>query len=200
MKGKVQYLPIDQLSELDKNPRYIKEVDFETLCQSLIDNPDYFEARPIIVSNRTGQNVIIAGNQRFKAASHIGLKKVPVYIMEGLTQEKERELVIRDNVSNGHWDWDMLANDNWNEQDLREWGLDVPFVDLDVDFDEPVEKEKEQSTDPSEGDMPQLCIIMLEYTEDEHAQVKDALSKLSATPEGAIWDMLLAKGLVEERE
>ena len=46
--------------------------------------------------------------------------------MEGLTEEEEREIIIRDNISNGEWDWDILANE-WDKEELEEWGLDVQF-------------------------------------------------------------------------
>ena len=36
------------------NPRTIKKDQFEKLKKSIQDNADYFEARPIILSDRTG--------------------------------------------------------------------------------------------------------------------------------------------------
>lgn len=40
--------------------------------------------------------------------------------------------MIRDNIENGEWDYDLLAND-WDAEDLSEWGLDDvgEFVDTD---------------------------------------------------------------------
>lgn len=43
--------------------------------------------------------------------------------MEWLTEEQEREIIIRDNVSNGDWDMDMLANE-WDPIQLKDWGVD----------------------------------------------------------------------------
>lgn len=123
IKSKVQYLPVDEVFEYKGNPRTIKKADFERLKKSLKDNPDYFEARPLIISNRTGKNIIIAGNQRAKAAVEIGLKEVPAVIIKGLTYEREREIMIRDNVSNGDWDFDILANE-FDIDDLEKWGVD----------------------------------------------------------------------------
>ena len=37
---------------------------------------------------------------------------------------KQREFIIKDNVSGGEWDWDMLANE-WESEELEEWGIDV---------------------------------------------------------------------------
>lgn len=124
-KAQVVYRNLSELHELPGNPRTIKKDQFEKLKKSLTDNADYFEARPIILSNRTGELVIIAGNQRYKAAKAIGLQQVPTILLEGLTEEREREIVIRDNVENGDWDMDALANE-WNAQDLLDWGVDLP--------------------------------------------------------------------------
>lgn len=100
-KAQVTYRNIAELKELPGNPRTISKKQFETLKTSLKDNQDYFEARPIILSNRTGELVILAGNQRYKAAKSIGMTQVPTILLEGLTEEREREIVIRDNVENG---------------------------------------------------------------------------------------------------
>lgn len=131
-KTSIQYRPIAELHELKGNPRIIKKDQFEKLKTSIKNNQDYFEARPCILSNRTGIFVVIAGNQRLKAAQAVGLKEVPTVLLEGLTEEREREIIARDNVENGEWDYDILANE-WDANDLAEWGVSaiVPKIDWD---------------------------------------------------------------------
>ena len=124
-KAQVEYRAVADLKELPGNPRTIKKDQFEKLKQSIKDNADYFEARPIILSDRTGELVILAGNQRYKAAKAIGLKEVPTILLPNLTEEREKEIIIRDNVENGDWDFDILANE-WNEEELDAWGVDLP--------------------------------------------------------------------------
>ena len=133
--AQVEYRPIKDLKELPGNPRTIKKDQFEKLKQSIKDNADYFEARPIILSDRTGELVILAGNQRYKAAKAIGLKEVPTILLPNLTEKREKEIIIRDNVENGDWDMDILANE-WDPAELEEWGVDVPEVKLPEDQDE----------------------------------------------------------------
>jgi ParB-like chromosome segregation protein Spo0J len=87
----MQYRKLTEIKKLPGNPRIIRDKQFKTLCDSIRDNPKYFEARPIILSNRTGELVIIAGNQRYEAAKFLKLKEVPTYLIEGLTEAKERE-------------------------------------------------------------------------------------------------------------
>tara|TARA_R100001244_G_C5155158_1_gene130272 strand:+ start:203 stop:784 length:582 start_codon:yes stop_codon:yes gene_type:complete len=129
----MKYTKIKELKKLPNNPRTIKNLDFEKLCASIQNNPDYFEARPLILSDRTGELIIIAGNQRYEAAQHLKLKEVPTYLLKDLTEEREKEIIIRDNISNGEWDWDKLAND-WDSVDLKDWGLDVWQAPEDVDY------------------------------------------------------------------
>lgn len=118
----MKYRKLSELTKLENNPRTITEKDFEKLKTSIKDNKDYFEARPLILSNRTGQLVIIGGNQRYEASKALGLDEVPTYLLENLTEEKEREIIIRDNVNNGEFDWSILANE-WEQEKLEEWGL-----------------------------------------------------------------------------
>jgi DNA modification methylase len=121
----MEYRALDSLKKHPKNPRTIKDDSFKKLVKSIDENPDYFEARPIILSDRTGELIILAGNQRYAAAKEIGIKNVPTVLMPAMTEEKEKEIMIRDNISNGDWDYDMLSAD-WDSSDLQDWGLDVP--------------------------------------------------------------------------
>jgi hypothetical protein len=36
--------------------------------------------------------------------------------------------MIKDNISAGEWDQDMLANDGWDEELLQDWGVDIPTI------------------------------------------------------------------------
>lgn len=124
-KAQIEYKPLGALRELPGNPRTIKKDQFEKLKTSLQNNADYFEARPLILSDRTGELVILAGNQRYKAAKALGMTEVPTITLHGLTEEREREIIIRDNVNNGEWDMDALANE-WDAGQLQDWGVDLP--------------------------------------------------------------------------
>lgn len=71
----------------------------------------------------------------------MGLSEVPTFLLENLTEEKEREIIIRDNVENGEWDMDLLANE-WDEGLLKDWGVNINW---DEGIDEVVEKASEGS-------------------------------------------------------
>lgn len=48
----------------------------------------------------------------------------PVIRASELTDEEQREFIIKDNVGYGEWDMDALANE-WDNAELADWGLDV---------------------------------------------------------------------------
>lgn len=104
----IVYRDVEGLVLLEDNPRKISDEQMERLKESIDKNPDYFECRPVILSDRTGELVVIAGNQRVKAATAIGLKAVPTILLSGLSEEREKEIIIRDNVNNGEW-YDLIA-------------------------------------------------------------------------------------------
>jgi site-specific DNA-methyltransferase (adenine-specific) len=62
---------------------------------------------------------------RLKACKEAGLKEIPIIKAEDLTEEQQREFIIKDNVGYGEWDWELIANE-WDIQKLNDWGLDIP--------------------------------------------------------------------------
>jgi hypothetical protein len=53
------------------------------------------------------------------------MTEVPVHILpQGLSIDKLKEIVIKDNGSFGEWDMDMLANE-WDDLPLTQWGVPV---------------------------------------------------------------------------
>ena len=45
-----------------------------------------------------------------------------------MTEEEQREFVIKDNVGFGEWNFDVLANE-WDDVQLTEWGMNLPQPD-----------------------------------------------------------------------
>jgi len=122
---KIDRVPIDRVSVNPGNPRLIKDEAYRRLVKSLQDCPRLLEARPLLCSNRTGGLVCLGGNMRLRAAQELGYREVPVVVMDGLTEEQEREIAIKDNGQFGEWDSDVLANE-WSDLPLVEWGVNMP--------------------------------------------------------------------------
>jgi hypothetical protein len=80
------------------------------------------EIRPIVVNT---DMIVLGGNMRLKACKEAGIKEVPIIIADNLTEEQQREFLIKDNVSGGEWDWTLLQE--WDAEELTEWGVDIPY-------------------------------------------------------------------------
>jgi DNA modification methylase len=119
---RAEIVKISDVKVNPNNPRLIKDDKFAKLVQSIKDLPQMLAIRPIVVNT---DMVVLGGNMRLKACKEAGLKEVPIIIADNLTEEQQREFLIKDNVSGGEWDWQMLAND-WDTEQLNEWGLDIP--------------------------------------------------------------------------
>jgi hypothetical protein len=113
---------ISEIKLNPNNPRLIKDDKFEKLVKSIKEFPEMLDIRPIVVNS---DMVILGGNMRFKACKEAGLKEIPVIVADNLTEEQQREFLIKDNTSGGEWDFEILANE-WDVEQLEDWGLDMP--------------------------------------------------------------------------
>lgn len=111
-----QKVKISEVKINPNNPRLIKDDKFKKLVQSVKDFPEMLEIRPIVVN---ADMVVLGGNMRLKACKEAGIKEVPIIIADNLTEEQQREFLIKDNVSGGEWDWEVLANE-WDSEELTE--------------------------------------------------------------------------------
>ncbi len=126
---KIETIQISKIKLNPNNPRLIKDDKFTKLVQSIKDFPEMLNIRPIVVNE---DMIILGGNMRFKACKEAGLKEVPIIKASGLSAEKQREFLIKDNVSGGEWDWGLLQE--WDSLELESWGLDLPSFAADVDY------------------------------------------------------------------
>ena len=113
---------ISDIRENPNNPRLIKDDKFKKLVQSIKDFPQMLAIRPIVVN---ADMTVLGGNMRLKACKEAGLEKVPVIMANYLTEEQQKEFIIKDNVGFGEWDWEMIANE-WDSQQVTDWGMDIP--------------------------------------------------------------------------
>jgi ParB-like chromosome segregation protein Spo0J len=129
MPGREMVMLVSQIKPNPNNPRLIKDDKFKKLVQSIKDFPDMLNKRPIVVNK---DMIVLGGNMRLKACIEAGMKDVPVIVADW-SEEQQREFIIKDNVSGGEWDWDVLANE-WDADQLTEWGLDVPIFEQSGDI------------------------------------------------------------------
>jgi hypothetical protein len=124
---------LGELIEWDRNPRQLNQHDAEHLKKSL----DAFGvADPLMVNT---DNKIIGGHMRRRVMLRSGYRPddvVDVRVPDReLTDREAEELAIRLNKNSGSWDFDALAN-NFELDDLLDWGFEKRELDLDLWADE----------------------------------------------------------------
>lgn len=115
-----------ELKPAPYNPRQSTKKQEDQLKQSL---EKFGMVEPIIFNKRSGY--IVGGHFRVRELRKLGYKEIECVIVD-LDEQDERELNVRLNANTGEFDWDILANE-FDANDLNDWGLDVPVFD---DFDE----------------------------------------------------------------
>lgn len=145
---------IDELTPTENNPRQISKQDFENLKKSMKEFPEMREIRKVVVDEN---NRILGGHMRIKALKELGESEVPVDKVYGLTEKQKRRFVVQDNIQNGEWDMDELAN-SWSDLPLDEWGIGVEWdtSEQEVVEDEAPEVDDIEPADSVEGGVYQL--------------------------------------------
>ena len=160
---------ISAIKRNPNNPRILKDDKFVKLTQSIKDFPQMLDIRPIVVND---DMVVLGGNMRLKACKEAGLKEVPVIKVKDLTEEQQREFIIKDNVGFGEWDWDLLANE-WDTALLDDWGLELG-IDLNAD-------DFGEDFDLSDGDKEPFQQITFTLADEQAERVKAILADVKKT-------------------
>jgi ParB-like nuclease domain len=156
----IQNVQINQVKANPNNPRIIKDDKFAKLVKSITDFPQMLNLRPIVVND---DMVVLGGNMRLKACKEAGLKEIPIIKASELTEQQQKEFIVKDNVGYGEWDWDDLAN-NWDAEELTEWGLDVwtnSISDELLTIDDTIDESKDSSPKITDEGYSLFEIVML---------------------------------------
>jgi len=122
-KSEIIIMKLSEIKYNPDNPRLIKDDKFKKLVASIKEFPEMLKIRPVVINKG---NMILGGNMRLKACQEAGLKEIPVIKVDNLTPEQEKEFIIKDNISFGEWNFDILTNE-WEKDSLNEWGMDLPI-------------------------------------------------------------------------
>ena len=137
----IKKVKIAEVKPNPNNPRLIKDDKFRKLVKSIQEFPDMLSVRPIVVNK---DMVVLGGNMRLKAIKEAGYKDIAVEIVDW-SEDQQKEFIVKDNASFGEWNWDDLAN-NWDEEQLVEWGIDTWVSKSNDDLLELDAKTEEEST------------------------------------------------------
>lgn len=72
-----------------------------------------------IAKSKAEQDALLAYWAEWLAEPYIN-----AIVIDNFSEAEQKEFIIKDNVSFGKWDWDMLANE-WDTSELEDWGMDV---------------------------------------------------------------------------
>ena len=141
-----------QIVGIPKNPRYLKGEEHDKLKKSLKDSPELLQYKPLMVyAIEDGKFVVVCGNMRLRICQELhnegveGFDALPCFVLnKDVPIAKIKEYAIKDNVQAGNWDWDELANGDWEIDDLQDWGVDCSFLTESEDADNLEKKEKEE--------------------------------------------------------
>jgi ParB-like chromosome segregation protein Spo0J len=181
---KTEIVKISEVKTNPNNPRIIKDDKFQKLVNSIKEFPKMLEIRPIVVND---DMIVLGGNMRLKACKEAGLKEVPIIKASDLTEDEQRQFIIKDNVSGGEWDWEILANE-WDVEQLEEWGLDVPTFAPEVDYSILDEEDVEDQLNEMTNGVKKA--IQIEF-ESEHYEEAYALVKFWREREAYVGGMIM---------
>jgi DNA modification methylase len=146
---KIEYVSLDALKP---NPRNARTHSKKQICQ-IADNIGAvgFTVPVLVDENR----VILAGHGRVAAAKLLGLKKIPVIRLRGLSEAQKRALLIADNkiAENAGWDRERLAIELPELAELLiEEGLDISITGFEPpEIDQLVTDFEENTADPADA-------------------------------------------------
>lgn len=110
------------------NPRVIKDSKFNKLLESLREFPEMMKERPmVLVTDTDGKLMPLGGNMRLRALKELKYTDISddwISIVDNWTDEQKRQFIVKDNLSYGEWDWDLLTSE-YDKDELIEWGMDL---------------------------------------------------------------------------
>jgi hypothetical protein len=190
---RIEQWDIDRLLPYAKNSRTHSE---EQIAQIAASIKAFGFTNPILVGD---DGVIVAGHGRLSAARKLGLKQVPVIVLDHLSDTERKALVIADNklALNAGWNLDMLALEiadlkdsdfnidllGFNEEELTE------ILDVDLEQDNPYTKKVEAPTYEPSGEKPNVKDL---YDDSKAFEIIDAIKKAKIPQEEKDFLMLTA--------
>ncbi len=120
MADHIEMKSVDELVPYNKNARMHSDAQVAQIAASIVE---FGFTNPVLIDGEKG---IIAGHGRLMAAKKLGLKKVPVVILDHLSDLQKKAYIIADNK--------LAENASWNEEILASELADLKENDFDLDL------------------------------------------------------------------
>ena len=116
----IKLAEISNIKPYENNPRKLSEQAIEKVAMSL---KEYGFRQPIVVDKNM---VIVAGHTRFRASKKLGLKQVPISVIDNLSEEQINAYRIADNRTAEESEWDNeLLKMEIKELEAKDFKLDL---------------------------------------------------------------------------
>jgi DNA modification methylase len=116
----IKLAEISNIKPYENNPRKLSEQAIEKVAMSL---KEYGFRQPIVVDK---DMVIVAGHTRYRASKKLGLKQVPISVIDNLTEEQINAYRIADNRTAEESEWDNeLLKMEIKELEAKDFKLDL---------------------------------------------------------------------------
>ena len=121
MAKRIELWPLERLRPYERNARTHSAEQVAQIAASIVE---FGFTNPVLVDSHDG---IIAGHGRLMAASELGLKTVPVVVLDHLSERQRKAYILADNqlALNAGWDTDLLRAEL---QDLAEQDFDLSLI------------------------------------------------------------------------
>lgn len=105
MADHIELKKVDELIPYSKSARLHSEAQVAQIAASIIE---FGFTNPVLIDGEKG---IIAGHGRLMAAKKLGLKEVPVIVLDHLSETQKKAYIIADNklAENAGWDEEILG-------------------------------------------------------------------------------------------
>jgi hypothetical protein len=164
----IQHLKLAELRPYERNPRK-NDAAVGPVAESI---QQYGFLVPLVI---TGENEIIAGHTRYKAAKRLKLKTVPCVVADELSPEQIKAFRLVDNKTAefAEWDAELLPLELADiAVDLSAFGFDLP------EDGEPEEKQGGGQKETSFNYQEQYGVIVMCESEAHQEEVYEALTGL----------------------
>lgn len=129
---KIEYMPIEELKPYANNAKVHTAEQIEQIKQSI---QEFGFNDPIAIWRN---NEIIEGHGRLIAASEMGLEKVPVIRLDGLTDQQRKAYILIHNklTMDTGFNFDLLMDELDNLSiDMAKYGFDLDEEDSDYEIE-----------------------------------------------------------------
>jgi len=116
-----EFRDISTLKNWSRNPRSIKDKDYERLIKHITD---FGQMQPLVI---TPDGEVLGGNMRLRVYKELGIKDIWVEIIKPKNEENKIRIALALNDRAGFYDSELLANltGEYQEIDWENYAVDM---------------------------------------------------------------------------